>query len=184
MIAPIVATAIDSPGLWEDELVRRLRDLDPAAWTELFDQHHDKIWRYAFAKTGKRDIADDVASQVFVEGMESIHRFQYRGKPVLAWLYRIARNHLGKRFRAQKRERDHPAPEFASDPLDPALDSIVLSEALGAISRQQADAVVLRFFSGYSTAEIAHALGKSKSAVYSLQTRALASLRQYLGEQR
>jgi len=164
-----------------DEVVsQRLRDLDEAAWTALFDSHHAKIWRYVFARTGSRELADDMASQVFAEALESIHRFRYRGKPIVAWLYRIARNQLGKRLRAEKREVTNSTPEPSVEAMATALESIVIRDALASLTRDQADAVVLRFYSGYSTREIAAAMGKSESAVYSLQMRAIASLRRQL----
>ncbi len=166
----------------ERELVERLRELDQDAWAALFDEHQPRIWRYAFARTGDRQTADDVTSQVFVEALESIQRFQYRGKPVLAWLFRIARNHMGKAFRARKREVGEPAPEPAAEDTEAAIDSLVVAEALATLTRDQADTIVLRYFSGYSTREIAQFMGKSESAVYSLQIRAVASMRRYLEE--
>jgi RNA polymerase sigma-70 factor (ECF subfamily) len=168
----------------DEALSQRLRDLDQAAWTTLFNEHHGKIWRYVFARTGDRDLADDITSQVFVEALESIHRFRYRGRPILAWLYRIARNHLGKRLRSAKREVASSTAEPSVNPIDAALDSIVLSDALASLTQDQADAVVLRFYSGYSTREIAAAMGKSESAVYSLEIRAIASLRRHLQDRR
>ena len=164
----------------ERELVERLRELDQDAWAALFDEHQPRIWRYVLARTGDRQTADDVTSQVFVEALESIHRFQHRGKPVLAWLFRIARNQMGKAFRTRRRQVAGPAPEPAAEDVEGTLDSIIVAEALATLTRDQADAVVLRYFSGYGTREIAQFMGKSESAVYSLQIRAVASMRRYL----
>ncbi len=179
MVSDGVQLAMDNNDETEEHLSQKLQDLDQAAWTFLFNEHHGKIWRYAFARTGDRGLADDIASQTFAEALASIHRFRFKGKPVLAWLYRIARNQLGKRLRSAKQEVGRPAPEPTARPIEAALDSLVLSEALTSLTREQADAVVLRFYSGYSTREIAGAMGKSESAVYSLEIRAIASLRRY-----
>ena len=184
MVRYAVQVVMDA-GYEDDEaLSRSLRDLDQAAWTFLFDEHHVKIWRYAFARTGDRGLADDIASQVFAEALDSIHRFRFKGSPVLAWLYRIARNQLGKRLRSAKREVGRAAPEPSANPTEATLDAIVLSEALTSLTQDQADAVVLRFYSTYSTREIAAAMGKSESAIYSLQIRAMASLRRHLKDRR
>lgn len=171
---------MDSNSQSDEAFTQKLRSLDQAAWTELFDTHHEMIWRYVFVRTGQHSLADDITSQVFVEALESIHRFRYQGKPVLAWLYRIARNHLGKHIRSAKREPARSGRDSTKNPIDLALDAIVLSEALTSLTQDQADAVVLRFYSGYSTPEIAAAMGKSESAVYSLEIRAMAALRRYL----
>ncbi len=175
---------MDTTGNPDEILIQNLRNLDQAAWTTLFNEHQAKIWRYVFARTGSREVADDTTSQVFVEALESIHRFRYRGKPILAWLYRIARNHLGKRLRSAKREVEGPTPEPSANPIETTLDAIVLSDALASLTREQADAVILRFYSGYTTREIAAAMGKSETAIYSLQIRAMASLRRQLEHHR
>ena len=159
----------------------KLRGLDQAAWATLFDDNRPKLWRYIYARTGDRDVADDIASQVFVEALESIHRYRYRGKPILAWLYRIARNQTGKAYRKARREVGAISREPVEETADTALDSLVLADALRALTSEQADVVTLRFFAGYSTQEIAAALGKSTTAIYSLEVRGIASLRRQLG---
>ena len=118
---------------------------------------------------------------MFVEALESIHRYRYRGKPILAWLYRIARNQTGKAFRKAKREVGAISREPSEGTVDAAIDSLVLADALRSLTVEQADVVTLRFFAGYSTQEIAAALGKSAAAIYSLEVRGIASLRKQLG---
>ena len=159
----------------------KLRRLDQAAWSTLFDENRPKLWRYIYARTGNRDVADDIASQVFVEALESIHRYRYRGKPILAWLYRIARNQTGKVFRKAKREVGAISREPIEETADTTIDSLILADALRALTSEQAEVVTLRFFAGYSTQEIAAVLGKSTAAIYSLEVRGIASLRRQLG---
>ena len=164
----------------ERALCEQLRALDSDAWARLFDEHRDKIWRYALARTGNRDEAGDITSQVFVEALESIHRFHYRGRPVLAWLYRLARNHTGKLARQAKRRASLAVSEAAEATIDDTIETLVLTEALASLTPDQADVIALRFFAGYSTREIADALGKSESGVYSLEVRAIGALRRRL----
>jgi RNA polymerase sigma-70 factor (ECF subfamily) len=164
----------------ERALCDQLRALDSRAWARLFDEHRDRIWRYALARTGDRDAADDITSQVFVEALESIHRFHYRGKPVLAWLYRLARNHTGKHLRQARRTSRLAFEDIAQAPIDDALETLALAQALASLTPDQAELIALRFFAGYTTREIAGAMGKSESAVYSLEVRAIQSLRHRL----
>jgi len=158
----------------------RLRALDQRAWGALYDRYHTLIWRYAYARTADRDAADDVAASVFAEALGAISRYRYTGKPLLAWLYGIARNLVGKRRREAARLVPIPPAAPADEPLDRVLDAAVLAQALRRLTVDQRDVLVLRFFSGCSTREIAAALGKSESAVYSLEVRALAALRRCL----
>jgi len=167
----------------DDERVfaEQLRALEHDAWARLFDEHRDKIWRYALARTGRRDDADDLTSQVFLEALNSIHRYRYTGKPVLAWLYGIARNHAGKLLRQRSRQAPLPDPEAVTGPDDVCGEELDLGEALRTLTRDQREVITLRFFAGYSTREIARALGKSEPAVYSLEVRAIGALRRRLG---
>jgi RNA polymerase sigma factor (sigma-70 family) len=162
--------------------VERLRELDPVAWASLYDEHHARIWRYLYARTGSRDAADDLAALVFVEALSSIQRYRSTGKPIVAWLYRIAAHHLAKWFRANKRDPRRGVRERADDLLDRRLISITLGEALRSLTADQREVILLRYFGDYSTREIAAAMGRSPAAVYSLQERALERMRQLIGD--
>ena len=167
----------------ERVLAERLRALEHDAWAQLFDEHRAKIRRYALARTGSRDDAEDVTSQVFLEAMNSIHRYRYSGKPVIAWLYRIVRNHASKLVRQRRRQNLLADPDELPGAADADLESLALSEALLCLTPDQGEVIALRFFAGYSTREIAKALRKSESAVYSLEVRAIGALRRQLGSE-
>jgi RNA polymerase sigma-70 factor, ECF subfamily len=155
----------------------RLRALERDAWAELYDRHHTQVWRYAYGRTSSRDSADDLAAQVFAEALASIHRYRYKGRPILAWLYAIARNLVSKHLRRARREAPESNIEPSGDSPDERLDSMVLADALGRLTKEQREVVVLRFYAGHSTREIAAAMGKREAAVYSLEVRAMGALR-------
>lgn len=165
----------------ERQLLERLKAHDSDAWAELYNGHYTSIWRYVVGRTGSREIADDVAAQVFLEALQSIGRFRLEGKPIVAWLYTIARNHAAKSVRARRREIQGPLPEVPGEGIEAALvDSLALAQALGQLTKDQRDIVALRHYAGCSTTEIATVLGKSERAVYAAETRAMASLRRLL----
>jgi RNA polymerase sigma-70 factor (ECF subfamily) len=163
--------------------IERLRALDQQAWAELYDGHHAQIWRYVYGRSGSRDAADDVAAQVFTEALSAIHRYRYRGRPVLAWLYRIARNLAAKQVRQERRAAPGDYVEPSGSPEEQIVDAIVLTNAVQRLTGDQREVVVLRFYAGYSTREIALAMGKRESAVYSLEVRAIAALRRQFGQE-
>jgi RNA polymerase sigma-70 factor (ECF subfamily) len=162
----------------EAAFVRRLQDGDSAAWARFYDEHYEAIWRYAAVRTGSRDLADDVAAQVFLDAVRGIGRYRPQGKPIVAWLYGIARNQASKHVRRQRREPQAAdiEPAYAGFE-DGTLDTLALGRALRALTKDQRNVVALRYYAGRSTAEIAAALGKSEKAVYSLEARALAALK-------
>jgi len=162
--------------------IERLRALDQSAWAELFDSHHTQIWRYAYARTGDRDAADDVSSQTFSEALTAISRYGYAGKPIVASLYRIARNIAGKRARESHRTVAADRSELTAASPEDGLDAFVLADALRRLTADQRDVIALRFVAGYSTSEIAAMMGKRETAIYSLEARAIAALRRRLAE--
>jgi RNA polymerase sigma-70 factor (ECF subfamily) len=167
----------------EAGLIARLQARESVAWAELYDAHHLSIWRYCMGRTGSRDLADDVAAQVFLEALRSIDRFKPQGKPIVAWLYTIARHHAAKALRSRRHEAPVEVPETADDGIETSvIGALLVTHALASLTKDQRDVVALRFYAGCSTEEIAAALGKKAAAVYSLEARALARLREALAE--
>ena len=64
--------------------------------------------------------------------------------------------------------------------MDVVDDALYLSQALNRLTKDQREVVVLRYYAGRSTAEIAVLLGKNERAVYSAEARAMAALRSQL----
>lgn len=128
---------------------------------------------------------------MFVAAISGIRSYSYRGRPVLAWLYRIAHNLVGDYRRKALREKRQAADRSVGDlhsrngsgpDGDPAgmIGDLDLRAALQTLPGTQRDVLILRFFVGLSTPEIAKVMGKQPTAVYSLQARAVASLRSVL----
>jgi len=76
----------------EEGLVRRARARSPEAWTQIYETNHAKLFRYVLARVGDQHIAEDLTATVFVEALKGIDSYVNRGRPLLAWLYTIARN--------------------------------------------------------------------------------------------
>ncbi len=85
-----VDAAVSDP--YEAELVDRARARSPEAWTEIYNKHYVAIFRYVHARVFDETTAEDLASAVFAGALKGIDSYRYRGRPLLAWLYRIARN--------------------------------------------------------------------------------------------
>ena len=66
------------------------------------------MYRYVRLRTGDAWLAEDLTAQVFEEAIKGICSYRYRGKPVLAWLYRIARNLVSDYFKRAKRTQAQP----------------------------------------------------------------------------
>ncbi len=85
----------------EQAIIERSKH-DPRAFGELYEANFDRIYYYILRQTGDEDIAGDLASQTFVNALNNLSRYQFRGFPFSAWLYKIAANEVNKYYRRQK----------------------------------------------------------------------------------
>lgn len=173
----------------ETKLIQRAKQGDPIAFAEIYDQCQPAIYRYILYHVGESAVADDLTSEVFMRLVEKIDRFTYRGRPLLAWLYTIARNLITDYHRRGQRtqsiESDKQILVDAIDVEETVEDKLAQHRVVAAISRLtegQRQVILLRFIEGLDNATVAQALGKSINAIKALQHRGLASLRRILDQ--
>lgn len=171
----------------EARLIQRAKEGDPTAFAEIYDQQQPAIYRYIFYRVGDVATAEDLTSEVFVRLVERIDHFTYRGRPLLAWLYTIARNLITDYRRRAGQAAMLPLDEQLvaeggnmEQAAERRLAQRWLAAALTHLTEDQRQVIILRFIEGLDSAEVARMLGKSVGAVKSLQHRALAALRRIL----
>ena len=76
----------------ELDLIQRAQKGNSQAYAALFDQHYDAVYRFCYFRLRDVEMAQDIASDVFVRMVEKLDTFEAHGRPLLAWLYTIARN--------------------------------------------------------------------------------------------
>jgi len=173
----------------ETKLIQRAKRGDPAAFAEIYDQCQPAIYRYILYKVGSSATAEDLTSEVFVRLVEKIDHFTYRGRPLLAWLYTIARNLITDYHRRSQKvpllELDKQIIVDVIDVEETIEDKLARRRVTAAISRlteDQRQVIFLRFIEGLDNETVAQALGKSTNAIKALQHRGLASLRRILDQ--
>ena len=192
MPAGTKAASTPSDHLQEWELVQRAQALDEVALASLYSTYYPKIYNYAFLQLGDIHAAEDLASDVMLKLLESIKKYQFKGTPFSAWVFRIARNRLIDLHRRRKRHGEVNLTEpLAAMQIGPqtlaerALDRGQLQLALRYLTDEQRQVIVLKFIEGFDNASVARVLGRSEGAIKSLQHRALKSLRRVMsGETR
>ena len=158
---------------------------DRAAFAPLYERYVDQIFAYVLGMTRDRELAEDVTAATFARAIEELPRFEYRGVPYSAWLYRVATNLV---HRQQRRKGwvelqphladDAPGPEALAEAGDRAA---TVRVAVADLPTDQRQAVLLRFGSELRNKEIAELMGRSEGAVKLLTFRAMTTLRQRLG---
>jgi RNA polymerase sigma-70 factor, ECF subfamily len=165
------------------ELVARLKLNDDAAYREVVARFSDPLYGYIYSLSGDHHLSEDILSETYLRMIEKIDTYTYYGAPFKAWLYRIAHNLTITALKRAQRLVGAEALETAAPPVDDPATTIAtrlevdeLRTALGELTDEQQQVVMLRFLAEQSTAEVAQALEKTENAVKQLQFRALRSL--------
>jgi RNA polymerase sigma-70 factor (ECF subfamily) len=184
----------------EDQgLVDGLRRGDEAAYRELVRQYEHRVFTIAYRMMGDREEAADVAQDIFVSLIRSIHRF--RGDSLFStWLFRVTVNHVKNRIKYLRRRRAglqvawdaKPGwePRAADDGHFPTVGRIdrpdqesstreLAAKALAALDKldeEFREAIVLREVEGLSYEQIAEITGAPEGTVKSRIHRARAAL--------
>lgn len=170
----------------EESLVRRAQHRDQEAFAQLYEEHFDKIYRYVTLKIGNETEAEDMTQQVFLNALQSISSFKWKGIPFSAWLFRIAHNQVVDYWRSKKRTTVPLDESLVSNDNNPQLlteqklDIEQLILATKQLTESQRDVISLRFAGELSIAQVAKAMGKSQGAVKALQHSAIVALRKTL----
>ncbi|MEV8634686.1 RNA polymerase sigma factor [Streptosporangium sp. NPDC051023] len=167
----------------------RLRAGDPAAFSELFDEHAQAIYRYAARTTGDWAAAEDVVSLTFLEAWRLRGRLEPEGDSVVPWLFGIATNVLRNKTRATRRHRaalsrippGDPVPDFADELVGRFEDAQRVEAAhtaLAQLSSTDREIITLCVWAGLDYAGTAEALGIPVGTVRSRLSRARTRLRE------
>ena len=169
-------------------LVARAQRGDREAFGALYEQFAPGIYRFLYYRA-KSDaaLAEDLTADVFVKVIAKLHTYQNRGIPFQAWLYRLAGNLLLDHVRRPSPVDPLPVEEhheLAAPDAERAFEGVLtrgeLAEALGDLTDQQRQVVMLRFLQGMNVAQAAAAMGKTEDGIKKLQMRGLINLRRAL----
>jgi RNA polymerase sigma-70 factor, ECF subfamily len=156
---------------------------DPARFAELYENNFERVYAYVVRRVGDRAETEDLTSEVFHHALANLRRFEWRGIPFAAWLFRIAANLISDRWQRSNREQvaEEPgqiesAPAKATE-FEEVERRAMLFRLVDKLPSEQRRVVVLRFVQEKSIKEVAREIRKTEGAVKQLQFRALSSLR-------
>jgi RNA polymerase sigma-70 factor (ECF subfamily) len=164
----------------EEGLDERAFRREQGDFEALFRAHYAEIVRYLAARLGSRDDASELASEVFVEAWRRVPGLQWRGRPVRAWLYRVAANMAADELKRRRRVVQLDTEAEAPDPTERVPDRVALADALRELPPDYQLVVHLRLVEGRSFAEVARVMGKSVGACQMQLLRAGKLLREAL----
>lgn len=142
---------------------------NPKAFEILYNNYHDRIFRFVWSKVRDLDIASDITSEVFMKAFIHIKKYTDRGFSFSAWLFKLATNEVNLYFRKTGKEK-HVAihPELKGE-WDTYLETVEsrqkLAEALENLSPDDFKLIEWRFFDGFAFKEMAEMESSSEAAV-------------------
>ncbi len=159
----------------------------PRRFARLYERYFDRVYAFALTRTGDRAAAEDVTAETFRAALENLPRFEWRGVPFSAWLFRIAANAATDHFKRRAREEALPESTVGQDEsweirLIEVETRARLFELVRRLPDDQRRVVVMRFGQEASIKQIATVMGRSEGAVKALQHRALTALRSWVGD--
>ncbi len=173
----------------EATLLERVRQSDRTALAQVYDEYYERIYRYVYRYIGRVGAAEDLTANVFFRLLRAVREGNSPRNNLSAWLYRVAHNLVVDAFRRMPPEELELVEWLESDEPDPALSAeqrlqlAHVRSALLHLTEGQQQVIVLKFFQGMDSREIAQVMGKSEGAIDALQHRGLRALRKMLKQQ-
>src|SRR5205814_9230954 len=87
---------------------------DPSRFAELYEEHFERVYAYVLRRVCERSEAQDITADVFQQALANLPRFEWRGVPFAAWLYRIAANAVADHFQRTARQSSSPPGQEAA----------------------------------------------------------------------
>lgn len=169
-------------------LIRQAQQGDREAVASIYRVYVRRIYRYAACRVPSSSDAEDVTADVFVRMVEALPGYQITGAPFEAWLYRIAASRVADFYRNKANGGNEQLHENLADDAVPSEERLIegqmldnLRQAMQRLPDEHQTILVMRFVERKSHEEVAMLLGRSVTAVKTIQHRALSRLTEMLG---
>jgi RNA polymerase sigma-70 factor, ECF subfamily len=167
----------------DERLLIEAAQKDPACFGELYECNFERVYAYVARRVGDRTETEDLTSEVFHHALANLQRFEWRGIPFAAWLFRIAANLISDRWGRIGREQVADGSSQAESipaktaEVEEVERRATLFRLVDTLPAEQRRVVVLRFVEQKSIKEVAREIRKTEGAVKQLQFRAISTLR-------
>jgi RNA polymerase sigma-70 factor (ECF subfamily) len=166
----------------DPDLIARTKRGKVEAYNILVSRWEKRIFNYLLRLVGNREDAMDLSQEVFLKAYQNLGKLQDASR-FGPWLFRIAHNEAFSHLRRKRPETefgDGPAGVMARPRLEPLELTLAVRHALGRLSDDQREAIVLKIYQGFKFEEMAEVLDCPVSTVKSRVYAALDVLKETL----
>jgi RNA polymerase sigma-70 factor (ECF subfamily) len=166
-----------------EALISRLAARDTRAFASFYDRTTGFVFGLLLRILGDRDVAEEVAQEVYLQLWRTAGTFDAGRSSALAWIATVARSRAIDRLRADASQRnavqglagqpgrvEPPTPEEEASLRERRVRVL---EALRSLPAEQRSAIELAFFEGLSHSEIAR---KTDTPLGTVKTRIRAAI--------
>lgn len=165
---------------------------DPAKFSFLYDKYFEQIFNFIFRRIDEENVTADLTSQTFLKALQGIKKYENRGLPFSAWLYRIATNEVNRHYRRKKRRyvfsieenliKNLIAGEDDQQESDENIKKVI--DTLEDLETNDVIILELRFFEERSFKDIAYILDIKESSAKMRTYRAIEKLKKKINSNR
>lgn len=180
---------MDDKDFAPEDLLEMIRNGNDAAFAELYENFHGKIFRFVWQMSGSRSAAEDILQEVFLVVLQKMGNFDRSRGSLSSYLFGIARIHV---LRWLEENKEHKVPlENASEDASKEVETpftelsreesiTKLRKAILSLPEQYREVIVLCELQELSYSEAASVIGCALGTVRSRLHRARGLLGQKL----
>lgn len=159
---------------------------DADAFSYIYEKNVTRIYNYIYYRIGFEADAEDLTARVFHRAFGHIEKYQEKGVPFTAWLYRIAHNLTANWYRDTQRRKEISLedqldlPHHGEPPerqVERTQEKEMLMKAIRRLPPDRQQLILLKYLEDLTNGEIAVIMGRTEGAIKSLYHRSLISLR-------
>ena len=162
---------------------------NPARFGVLYDKYYKSIFVFIYRRSDDEELTADITSQVFLKALINIKKYEYKGVPFSAWLFRIAFNEINMYFRKNNAQRvvslsQNGMLQIAQEAeLDENTEGIKqMMSAIKQLDALELQLIELRFFEKHSFAEVSEIVGITENNAKVKVYRILDKLKKVLSK--
>jgi RNA polymerase sigma-70 factor (ECF subfamily) len=178
-----------------DQLVQRCRRGEPRAFSELFSQHKELVYRYIYKMLGSGAPIDELIQDTFIEIARSIGSFNEKAQ-LSTWIYRITAN-VCMRYLRQKHRKSTQMLQPNEIEIEQLTDNgegsgeaallkkqtrELINQALGRLDAKKRTVLVLHDMEGVALKDVAEIVGIPLGTVQTRLFHARAAMKKYLSK--
>ena len=168
--------------LFQNKLVEEAKK-KPRKFKHLYEIFHNDIYYFILSRCHNEHNASDICSQTFLKAMINLPKYEFKGIPFSAWLYRIAINEVNLFYRSSNKNRDISIEESILPEIIEETDFQysekninLLLESINQLKEQEVELLELRYFEKRSIKEVSMILNLSESNVKTKTHRIIKKL--------